>query len=212
MGTLYSTGCSTLTWMMGAPILLFTVAGQATELRIQCPAGTGAVLKGDTVVCQPLPASPSSAPPTKVLVVPTAPPSSGPSQPTPVGLELAGLHSIPDVCGLDQLKESVGEQAAEAVHIAIGECAAEVGAEPALTPTRWMVFKVEAISETKHEVTAPKGETWTTAMDDCLLRQPPRLPRAVRGRTFTVWYLMSTHAGDLPSIALCGAPRRPAGR
>ncbi|MEW5850122.1 MAG: hypothetical protein AB2A00_15135, partial [Myxococcota bacterium] len=131
------------------------------------------------------------------------PPTSPTSSPT-AGADLRGLQSIPEICGLNRESDEVVEDTAEAMHIAVSECAAEVGAHPPLSPVRWLVFRVD-VPEQAHVVRSP-SESWRDQMDACLLRHPPRFPRAVRGKPFSAWYLMQANPQDRPPGPACVTP------
>lgn len=196
--------------LLGAPLVV-----TAAELHVQCPAGTGAVIKGDTVVCEPLPRSP--APRVTTTPPPQAPPQQPQNrtfivqQPPPVttsnpgpeaSFELAGLQGVPEICGLNTLPDSTVEAVAESVHMAVQECANQVGARPPLTPTRWMVFRFTPLDEKSFQAISPP-DVWSESMNACLVAQPAKIPRAARGKPFTAWYLMANNPNAIPSSPAC---------
>jgi len=179
---------------MNALFAVVFVVLPAAELHVQCPAGTGAVIRGDTVVCEPLPAA---QPQKRIIVTPPPAPVT-----TVDHMELSGLQGVPELCGLGSLVDEQVELTAESVHIAVAECAAEIGARPLLKPTRWLVFRFVPLDEKAHQVLSPP-EPWAEAMNQCLLQKPARLPKVVRGRGFTAWYLMAANANAIPSSPAC---------
>ncbi|MBI5495774.1 MAG: hypothetical protein HY904_12185 [Deltaproteobacteria bacterium] len=192
------------------PALLLLAAGaaHAQDLRIQCPSGTRAVLESETtVLCKPktapAPAEPAPAPAEHVVV------QEGPVRTTVVGsgsMELTGLHSVPEVCGLGTLEDDVVEAAKEAVYLAVNHCLEETEAVAPVRPPRWVGFKVEAVSEKSHTVTVPP-EAWALPVQTCLLKRPPRLPKLVRGRSFVAYYRIVATPQDKPPPPPCVAQR-----
>lgn len=169
--------------------------------HVVCPPGTGLVSQGGVDYCAALPPAPTPIPdpnrlpPAPVVAAPSPPPRVIPAN------EIKGLYAVPDVCDLDAPAEA-REDSAEAVAMAMVDCLESMDVVPPLVPARWWPIKVEAVSARTHVVTLPP-ERWSAPLQECLANRPPRLPKTVRRKTFTAWYLLSTSAADVPSKRPC---------
>lgn len=202
-------------------VLLMAASSSALgqqQLHVQCPPGTGAALRGSVVTCEPLqkPAAVVRPPPPAPVPEPTPPSPRVETviiQKPPVveqaapghvaGMELKGLYAVPDLCGLF-VEDKVREDAAEAVHLRVTECLESVDVVPPTQPARWFPIKVEAVTESVHVFSVPE-EPWALALRQCLATRNPRLPRKVRGKTFTAHYLLAASAQQLPAQHPCAA-------
>lgn len=204
-------------WLAAAAALVAWAApaGAQQEIRVQCPPGMVAVIRGSTVTCEPAAAPPPPARP---------PPQPAPAQPDPTpppsrvhtvviqkdrvvgnekpSLELKGLYAIPDLCGLYAGQGTV-ENTKEAIYLAMLACMEDLEIRAPTEPARWVPFKVEAVSERRHIIIAPP-EPWASPLQQCLTARPPRLPRATRSKTFTAWYLLASDPQHLPTQHPCG--------
>ncbi len=196
-----------MTPMMPLTVLMVTLGAlvDGDELRISCPAGTYVVVESaSTVICR------RGAPPTVTAAPGTTPTviiqKAAPSTPAPTpaaghgGMELTGLQSVPELCGL-AVDHETQENTAEAVYLAVSACVEAVDVNPPTRPARWLPVAVEA-QDKGHSVRLPL-EPWAGTLQGCLLRKPPRLPRGAKGKSFTAWYLLTASPGDRPAPPSC---------